>query len=153
MAISQAMVTSFKVEILDGIHAFGTAVIRAGTTPDTFKLALYTSSATLSAATTAYTTTLSDEVSTSGTNYTQGGLTLTVSQVPTSTSTTEWLDFDDLTFPSATVTARGALIYNSTQGNKAVAVLDFGGDKTSTAGNFTIQFPTANSTSAILRIA
>lgn len=151
MAISQAMVTSFKVEILNGVHAFGSAVIRATAAPDVFKLALYTSSATLGAATTAYTT--SDEVSSSGTNYTAGGLTLTVSQVPTSTGTTAWLDFDDLTFPSATLTARGALIYNATQSNKAVAVLDFGSDKTSTAGNFTIQFPTANSTSAILRIA
>jgi hypothetical protein len=151
MAISQAMVTSFKVEILDGIHAFGSAVIRASAAPDVFMLALYTSSATLDATTTAYTT--SDEVSSSGTNYPAGGLTLTVSQVPTSTSTTAWLDFDDLTFPSATLTARGALIYNLTQTNKAVAVLDFGSDKTSTAGNFTIQFPTANSTSAILRIA
>lgn len=151
MAISQAMVTSFKVQILNGIHAFGSAVIRATAAPDVFKLALYTSSATLSATTTAYTT--SDEVSSSGTNYTAGGLTLTVSQVPTSTGTTAFLDFDDLTFPSATLTARGALIYNLTQGNKAVAVLDFGSDKTSTAGNFTIQFPTANSTSAILRIA
>ena len=151
MAISQAMVTSFKVEILNGVHAFGSAVIRATAAPDVFKLALYTSSATLGAATTAYTT--SDEVSSSGTNYPAGGLTLTVSQVPTSTSTTAWLDFDDLTFPSATLTARGALIYNLTQSNKAVAVLDFGSDKTSTAGNFTIQFPTANSTSAILRIA
>jgi hypothetical protein len=151
MAISQAMVTSFKVEILNGIHAFGSAVIRATAAPDVFKLALYTSSATLGAATTAYTT--SDEVSSSGTNYPAGGLTLTVSQVPTSTGTTAWLDFDDLTFSSATLTARGALIYNLTQSNKAVAVLDFGSDKTSTAGNFTIQFPTANSTSAILRIA
>jgi hypothetical protein len=151
MAISQAMVTSFKVEILNGIHAFGSAVIRATAAPDVFKLALYTSSATLGAATTAYTT--SDEVSSSGTNYPAGGLTLTVSQVPTSTGTTAWLDFDDLTFPSATLTARGALIYNLTQSNAAVAVLDFGSDKTSTAGNFTIQFPTANSTSAILRIA
>ena len=151
MAISQAMVTSFKVEILNGVHAFGSAVIRATAAPDVFMLALYTSSATLGAATTAYTT--SDEVSSSGTNYPAGGLTLTVSQVPTSTGTTAWLDFDDLTFPSATLTARGALIYNLTQSNKAVAVLDFGSDKTSTAGNFTIQFPTANSTSAILRIA
>jgi len=151
MAISQAMVTSFKVEILDGIHAFGSAVIRASAAPDVFMLALYTSSATLDATTTAYTVT--DEVSSSGTNYPTGGLTLTVSQAPTSTSTTAWLDFDDLTFPSATLTARGALIYNLTQSNKAVAVLDFGSDKTSTAGNFTIQFPTPNSTSAILRIA
>ena len=153
MAISQAMVTSFKVEILDGVHAFGSSVVRASEAPDVFKLALYTSSATLDATTTAYTTTLSDEVSSSGTNYTTGGLTLTVSQVPTSSSTTAYLDFDDLTFPSATLTARGALIYNETQGNKAVAVLDFGGDKTSTAGNFTIQFPTADASNAILRIA
>ena len=151
MAISQAMVTSFKVEILTATHNFGTAPTRATGAADVFKLALYTSSATLDATTTAYTVT--DEVSSSGTNYTAGGLTLTVSQVPTSTSTTAWLDFDDLTFPSATLTARGALIYNLTQSNKAVAVLDFGSDKTSTAGNFTIQFPTANSTSAILRIA
>lgn len=151
MAISQAMVTSFKVEILDGVHNFGTGVVRASTAADVFKLALYTSSATLSAATTAYTTT--DEVSSSGTNYTAGGLTLTISQVPTSTSTTAWLDFDDLTFPSATLTANGALIYNATQGNKAVAVLAFGGDKTASAGNFTIQFPAASSTTAILRIA
>jgi hypothetical protein len=153
MAITQAMATSFKVEILDGIHNFGTGVIRASAAADKFKLALYTSSATLSAATTAYTTTLSDEVSSSGTNYPQGGLTLTISQVPTSTGTTAWLDFDDLTFPSATLTANGALIYNETQDNKAVAVLAFGADKTSTAGNFTIQFPAAASTTAILRIA
>ena len=151
MAISQAMVTSFKVQILEGVHNFGSGVIRASAAADTFKLALYTSSATLDASTTAYTT--SNEVSSSGTNYTAGGLTLTISQVPTSTGTTAWLDFDDLTFPSATLTARGALIYNATQSNKAVAVLDFGSDKTSTAGNFTIQFPTPNSTSAILRIA
>ena len=151
MAISQAMCTSFKVEILDGVHAFGSSVIRASEAPDVFKLALYTSSATLDAATTAYTT--SDEVSSSGTNYPAGGLTLTVSQVPTSSSTTAYLDFSDLTFPSATLTARGALIYNATQDNKAVAVLDFGGDKTSTAGNFTIQFPTADASNAILRIA
>ena len=151
MAITQAMATSFKVEILDGIHNFGTGVIRAGTTADVFKLALYTSSATLGAATTAYTTT--DEVSSSGTNYTAGGLTLTISQVPTSSGTTAFIDFDDLTFPSATITANGALIYNETQSNKAVAVLAFGGDKTSTAGNFTIQFPAAAASTAILRIA
>ena len=151
MPITQAMVTSFKVEILDGIHNFGTGVIRASAAADVFKLALYTSSATLDASTTAYTT--SNEVSSSGTNYTAGGLTLTISQVPTSTGTTAFLDFDDLTFPSATLTANGALIYNATQSNKAVAVLAFGGDKTSTAGNFTIQFPSATSTTAILRIA
>lgn len=151
MAISQAMATSFKVEILDGIHNFGTGVIRASTAADVFKIALYTSSATLSAATTAYTT--SDEVSSSGTNYAAGGKTLTISQVPTSTSTTAWLDFADITWDSATITANGALIYNATQSNKAVAVLAFGGDKTSTAGNFTIQFPAAASSTAILRIA
>ena len=151
MAISQAMVTSFKVEILDGVHNFGVGVVRASTAADTFKIALYTSSATLSASTTAYTTT--DEVSSSGTNYTAGGQTLTISQVPTSTGTTAWLDFDDITWASATITANGALIYNATQSNKAVAVLAFGGDKTSTAGNFTIQFPAPTSTTAILRIA
>ena len=151
MAISQAMVTSFKVEILTATHNFGTAPTRATGAADVFKVALYTSSATLSAATTAYTT--SDEVSSSGTNYTAGGKTLTISQAPTFTSTTAWLDFDDITWDSATITANGALIYNETQGNKAVAVLAFGGDKTSTAGNFTIQFPAATSTTAILRIA
>ena len=151
MAISQAMVTSFKVEILTATHNFGTAPTRASGAADVFKVALYTSSATLSAATTAYTT--SDEVPSSGTNYTAGGKTLTISQAPTFTSTTAWLDFDDITWDSATITANGALIYNETQGNKAVAVLAFGGDKTSTAGNFTIQFPAATSTTAILRIA
>ena len=151
MTISQAMATSFKVEILTATHNFGTAPVRATGAADVFKLALYTSSATLSAATTAYTT--SDEVSSSGTNYTAGGLTLTISQVPTSSGTTAFIDFDDLTFPSATITANGALIYNATQSNKVVAVLAFGGDKTSTAGNFTIQFPAAAASTAILRIA
>jgi hypothetical protein len=151
MAITQAMVTSFKVEILDAIHNFGTTVTRAGTGADTFKIALYTSSATLSASTTAYSAT--NEVSSSGTNYTAGGQTLVISQVPTSTGTTAWLDFDDVTWASATLTANGALIYNATQSNKAVAVLAFGSDKTSSAGNFTIQFPAAASTTAILRIA
>ena len=144
MAISQAMCTSFKVGILDGDFNFG-----SGTT-QTFKIALYTSSATLSAATTAYTT--SNEVT--GTGYSAGGATLTVSQVPTSTGTTAFLSFSDVTWSTATITARGALIYlaNGTT-NPAVAVLDFGGDKTSTAGNFTIQFPTADASNAILRIA
>lgn len=150
MAISQAMCTSFKVEILDGIHAFGTTVVRAATTADTFKIALYTSSATLSASTTAYTT--SNECPSTG-NYSAGGNTLTVSQVPTSTGTTAFLDFADTTWSNATITANGALIYNSTQSNKAVAVLAFGGDKTSTAGDFTIIFPTADASNAIIRIA
>lgn len=150
MAISQAMATSFKVEILNGIHAFGTTVTRGSTSPDTFKIALYTSSATLDASTTAYST--SNEVPSTG-GYSAGGNTLTVSQVPTSTSTTAWLDFADSTWSAATITANGALIYNSSQSDKAVAVLAFGGDKTSTAGDFTIVFPAANSTSAIIRIA
>lgn len=150
MSISQAMCTSFKVELLDGIHAFGTTVVRAATTADTFKIALYTSSATLSASTTAYTT--SNECPSTG-NYSAGGNTLTVSQVPTSTGTTAFLDFADTTWSNATITANGALIYNSTQSNKAVAVLAFGGDKTSTAGDFTIIFPTADASNAIIRIA
>ena len=144
MAITQAMCTSFKVGILGADFDFDT-----GTT-QVFKIALFTSSATLSAATTAYST--SNEVS--GTGYSAGGNTLTVSQVPTSTGTTAFLDFADTTWSTATITARGALIYlaNGTT-NPAVAVLDFGGDKTSTAGNFTIQFPAADATNAILRIA
>lgn len=150
MAISQAMCTSFKVELLNGVHAFGTSVTRGTTAADTFKIALYTSSATLDASTTAYTT--SNEVA-NGNGYTTGGNTLSVAQVPTSTGTTAWLDFSDTTWSAATITANGALIYNSTQSNKAVAVLAFGGDKTSTSGDFTIVFPTANSTSAIIRIA
>jgi len=150
MAITQAMCTSFKVEILTAYHNFGTTVTRGGTGADTFKLALYTSSASLDAATTVYSAT--NEVSASG-SYSAGGGTLTVAQVPTSTSTTAWLDFSDLSFTSATITARGALIYNDTQGDRAVCVLDFGSDKTSTSGTFTIQFPTADSTNAIIRIA
>lgn len=148
MAISQAMCTSFKVELLNGIHAFGTTVARAGTTADTFYLALYTSSATLDATTTAYSAT--NEVS--GTGYSAGGQALTT-VAPTSSGTTAFLDFDDETWTTATITARGALIYNSTQSNKAVAVLDFGADKTSTAGDFTVVFPTADSSNAIIRIA
>ena len=150
MAISQAMATSFKVEILNGIHAFGTTVVRGATTADTFKIALYTSSASLDdTTTTAYSAT--NEVS--GTGYSAGGNTLTVSQVPTSTGTTAFLDFADTTWSSATITANGALIYNSSQSDKAVAVLAFGGDKTSTNGDFTIVFPTADSSNAIIRIA
>lgn len=149
MAITQAMCTSFKVELLNGIHAFGTTVVRAATTADTFKIALYTSTATLGATTTAYSAT--NEIT--GTGYTAGGNTLTVSAVPTSTGTTAFLDFDDTTWAAATITANGALIYNSTQTNKAVAVLAFGGDKTSTAGDFTIIFPTADASNAIIRIA
>lgn len=149
MAITQSMATSFKVEILDGIHNFGVGVIRASTAADTFKIALYTSSATLSAATTAYTT--SNEVV--GTGYTAGGNTLVVSTVPVSSGTTAYLSFSNTSWSTASITARGAMIYNSTQSNKCVAVLDFGSDKTSTAGTFTIVFPTADATDAIIRIA
>ena len=149
MAITQAMATSFKVEILDGIHNFGVGVIRASTAADTFKIALYTSSATLSAATTAYTT--SNEVV--GTGYTAGGNTLVVSTVPVSSGTTAYLSFSNTSWTTASITARGAMIYNASQSNKCVAVLDFGSDKTSTAGTFTIVFPTADATDAIIRIA
>lgn len=143
MAITQAMCTSFKVELLQGVHDF------TNSTGDTFKLALYTSSATLDATTTAYSS--SNEVANSGT-YSAGGGTLT-NVTPTSTGTTAFTDFSDISFTSATITARGALIYNSSNSNKAVAVLDFGSDKTSTDGTFTIQFPTADASSAIIRIS
>ena len=149
MAISQAMCTSFKVELLNGIHAFGTTVIRAATTADTFKIALYTSTATLGATTTAYSAT--NEIT--GTGYTAGGNTLTVSVVPTSSGTTAYLSFSNTSWTTATITARGALIYNSSNANKSVAVLDFGSDKTSTAGTFQINFPTAAAGTAIIQIA
>jgi hypothetical protein len=148
MAITQAMCTSFKVELLNGIHAFGTTVTRGATTADSMYIALYTSSASLDATTTAYSVT--NEVS--GTGYTAGGNALTA-VAPTSSGTTAYTDFNDTTWSTATITARGALIYNSTQSDKAVAVLDFGSDKTSTAGDFTIIFPTADSSNAIIRIA
>lgn len=148
MPISQALATSFKVEILNGLHAFGTSVIRAATTADVFKIALYTSAATLGASTTAYSAT--NEVV--GTGYTATGNTLT-NIAPSSSGTTAFLDFADTTWSSASITANGALIYNSTQGNRAVAVLSFGGDKTSTGGSFTIQFPVPDASNAIIRIA
>ena len=144
MAISQAMCTSFKAEVMQALHDF------TASTGNVFNIALYTSSATLGAATTAYTT--SDEVSDTGTNYTAGGNTLT-NISPTTSGTTGFTDFADTTWTTATITARGALIYNSTNADRAVVVLDFGSDKTSTAGDFTIQFPTANATDAIIRIA
>ena len=142
MAISSAIPTSFKQELLVGTHNF------TATSGNSFKLALYTSSATLGATTTAFTTT----GQASGTNYTSGGATLT-SVTPTTSGTTALCDFADLVFGTATVTARGAMIYNDTQSDKAVAVIDFGGDKTSTAGNFTSVFPAANATAAIIRLA
>jgi hypothetical protein len=141
------MCTSFKVQILEGVHDFRTA---GG---DTFKLALYDNSASFTAATTAYTVT--NEVGDSG-SYAAGGGTLT-SVTPTSSGTTAFTDFADLSFTSATITAYGALIYNSTPThtytNPTVCVLDFGGAKTSTNGTFTIIFPTADATDAIIRIA
>ncbi len=143
MAITQAMCTSFKQALLDGEMDF------SSDTSQTYKIALYTSSATLSAATTAYATT--NEVS--GTGYTAGGNTLTISTNPTTSGTTAFLSFSNTTWSTATITARGALIYQSGGSNPAVAVLDFGGDKTSTAGDFQIQFPTADASSAIIRIA
>ena len=150
MAITQAHAVTWKRDIMNGPHAFGTSVVRAGTGADTFKIALYTSSASLDATTSAYTT-LNEVV---GTNYTAGGNTLTISQAPTFTSTTAWLDFADSTWATSTITARGALIYNDTSsGNLAVGVLDFGSDKTSTAGNFSIVWPAGDSTNAIIRIA
>ncbi len=142
MAISQAMCTSFKVELMTGTHNF------TASSGNSFKLALYTSSASLGAATTAYTS--SNEAS--GTNYTATGAALT-NVTPVASGTTAIADFADLTFSNATVTARGCLIYNDTNSDKAVAVLDFGGDKTSTAGDFTIQFPAADASNAIIRIA
>ena len=129
---------------MTGTHNFTTS------TGDTFKLALYTNSASFTAATTAYTT--SNEVSNSG-SYAAGGGSLT-NVTPTTSGTTALTDFADLEFTSATITARGALIYNSTaSGDPTVAVLDFGADKTSTTGTFTIQFPTADASNAIIRIA
>ena len=149
MAITQAMCTSFKTELLQGVHNFynGSGGGSAGTGA-TFKIELYTSSATLGAATTAYATTNE----TTGTAYVAGGNTLT-NVTPTSSGTTAFTDFADTTWSTSTITARGALIYNSTQSNKAVAVLDFGSDKSSSSGDFTIQFPTADSSNAIIRIA
>ena len=141
------MCTSFKQELLEGAHNF------KNSGGDTFKLAMYTNSASFNAATTAYTT--SNEVSGSG--YSAGGGTLTRVD-PSLSGTTALTDFSDLTFTSATVTARGALIYNTTTGSGSgttdtVVVLDFGSDKTSTAGDFTIQFPAADASNAIIRIA
>jgi hypothetical protein len=145
MAITSAICTSFKQEILVGTHNF------TASSGDTFKIALYTSSASLGAGTTAFST--SNEISnTAGSAYSSGGATLT-SITPTTDSTTAVCDFTDVSFTSASFTANGALIYNSSQSNKAVAVIAFGGDKTVSSGTFTIQFPTADASNAIIRIA
>jgi hypothetical protein len=128
--------------VLVGTHNFTV------TSGNSFKLALYTSSATLGAATTAFTTT----GQASGTNYTSGGSALT-NITPVLSGTTAVCDFADLTFGTATVTARGCMIYNDTNSDKAVATIDFGGDKTSTAGDFTVVFPSPTATGAIIRLA
>ena len=141
MAITQAMTTTFKLALLDGEMDF------SSDTSQSCKIALYTSSATLSAATTAYSVT--NEVS--GTGYTAGGAALTIN-APTTSGTTAYLDFDDVTWASATITARGALIYQTGGSTPAVAVLDFGSDQAATAGDFIIQFPTADAANAIIRI-
>ena len=140
MAITQTYCTSFKVELLQGVHDFRTDVI---------KVALYDNTATLGADTTVYTA-VGEVV---GVNYTSGGNTATVSVAPTSDAGVAYLSFDDVSWFDSTITARGALIYNSTQGNKAIGVLDFGSDKTSTAGTFSILFPTASATEAIIRLS
>lgn len=138
MTITAAVCTSYKQEVLQGLHD----------STDTYKIALYTSAATLSAATTAYSAT--NEVS--GTGYTAGGATLAGFTTGAS-GTTAWIDFTtDPSWPSSTITARGALIYNSTETNKAVAVLDFGADITSTNGTFTVQFPAADAANAVIRL-
>jgi len=141
MAITSAIATSFKQQVLVEGHNLTNGA-------DSIKLALYTSSATMGAATTAYST--AQEVS--GTNYSAGGSALT-NVTPATSGTTAVCDFADLTFGTATVTARGCLLYNSTNSNKALCAIDFGGDKTSTAGDFTVVFPSPTATGAIIRLA
>jgi hypothetical protein len=148
MSISQTATTSFKVELLQAIHSFGP------TSPDTFKVALYTASANIGPTTTVYTTT--NEVV--GTGYTAGGNTLVISTSPTSGNNqanvpTAFVSFSNTTWTNSSFTARGALIYNSTEGNKSVAVLDFGADKTVSNDTFQIIFPTPDASSAIIKIS
>jgi len=140
MAITQAMATSFKVQLLNGQQNFSSNV---------FKLALYTSSATLGENTTAYSAT--NEVPSTG-NYSAGGNTLTVSVTPTNSGNVAFISFSNTSWANATITANGALIYNANLANAAVAVLAFGGDKTSTNGTFAVNFPTADASSAIIRL-
>jgi len=148
--LTQAMCTSFKTELLTGTHDFTNG------TGNTFKIALFKATAsivgTYGAATTNYSDVTGNSDEASGTGYSAGGNTLT-NVTPTSSGTTAFTDFANTTWSTATITASGALIYNSSASNAAVAVLDFGGDKTSTAGDFTIVFPTADATDAIIRIA
>jgi len=144
MAITQAVCSSFKQELLGGVHNF------SASGGDTFKIALYTSSATLDSSTTVY----SSSNETSGTGYTAGGNTLVTATGSVFLSgTTAYIDFDDTTWASASISAAGALIYNSSKSNKAVLVLSFGGTYTSTNGNFTIQFPAATSSTAVLTLS
>ena len=145
MAITSAICNSFKQEILVGTHNF------TASTGDTFKIALFTSSATLGASTTAYSAT-NEITNDAGSAYTAGGEDLT-SVTPVLDSSTAVCDFDNVSWTSATFTANGALIYNSSKSNKAVCAIAFGGDKTATNGTFTIQFPTADASNAIIRIA
>lgn len=140
MAITQGMATSFKVQLLNGTQNFSA---------DTFKLALYTSSATLNENTTAYSAT--NEVASAG-NYTAGGNTLTVSVTPTNSGNVAFISFANTSWANATITANGALIYNNSKSNAAVCVLAFGGDKTSTNGTFAVNFPTADASNAIIRL-
>jgi hypothetical protein len=140
MAITQAMATSFKVQILNGQHNFSA---------NTFKLALYTSSATLNENTTVYAAT--NEVASTG-NYSAGGNTLSVSVTPTNTGNVAFISFTNSSWANATITANGALIYNANLANAAVCVLAFGGDKTSTNGTFAVNFPTADASNAIIRL-
>lgn len=142
MAITQAMCTSFKRDLLTATHNF------AASGGDTFKMALYTSSATLDAATTAYTAT--NEVS--GSNYTAGGISLTNVE-PTTSGTTAYTQFSNATFSNVSITARGAMVYNNSKSDKAVCVLDFGSDKTATAGDFVVTMPSAGASTALIRLA
>jgi hypothetical protein len=148
MSILQGATTSFKVQLLQAVHNFGP------TSPNTFKIALYTANADINASTTIYSTT--NEVT--GTGYTAGGNTLVISTSPTSGNnssniSTAYISFNNTSWTNATFTARAALIYNSTQGNKSVAVLDFGADKTVSNDTFQIIFPTPDANSAIVRIS
>jgi hypothetical protein len=140
MAITQAMATSFKVQLLNGQHNFSA---------NTFKLALYTSSATINENTTVYSVT--NEVASTG-NYSAGGNTLSVSVTPTNTGNVAFISFANTSWANATITAAGALIYNNSVSNAAVCVLSFGGDKTSTNGTFAVNFPTADASNAIIRL-
>ena len=143
MAITQTVCTSFKAALLGGEMDF------SSDTSQTFKIALYTSSATLGASTTAYSTT--NEVS--GTGYTAGGKTLPVASGVTSSGTVAYVDFTDITWSSSSITARGALIYKSASGNPAVAAIDFGGELQSSSGDFTISWPAPSATNAIVIVA